>query len=43
MGLRFYKRINILPGITMNLSKSGSSFSFGPKGAKVTVGKNGIR
>lgn len=27
----------------MNMGKTGSSFSFGPRGAKVTVGKNGIR
>ena len=27
----------------MNLGKTGSSFSFGPRGAKVTVGKNGVR
>ncbi len=32
-----------MPGITMNMGKTGSSFSFGPRGAKVTVGKNGIR
>ncbi|MBZ9688614.1 DUF4236 domain-containing protein [Clostridium estertheticum] len=43
MGFRFYKRINILPGISMNLSKSGPSFSFGPKGMKMTLGGKGVR
>ena len=40
MGLRFWKRIKILPGITLNLSKSGISISFGTKGLKYTIGKN---
>lgn len=43
MGFRFQRRIKILPGLTMNLGKTGSSFSFGTRGARVTVGKNGIR
>lgn len=43
MGLRFYKRVKIAPGITMNISKSGASFSFGPKGMKYTVGPKGTR
>ena len=43
MGFRFQRRIRLLPGITMNMGKNGSSFSFGPRGAKVTVGKDGVR
>lgn len=43
MGWRFNRRIKLFPGVTMNMGKTGSSFSFGPRGAKVTVGKNGIR
>lgn len=43
MGFRFFKRLYILPGISLNLSKSGISFSFGFTGAKVTLGKRGIR
>jgi tetratricopeptide (TPR) repeat protein len=43
MGFRFYKRIKIAPGISMNLSKSGPSFSFGPRGMKYTVGPKGVR
>lgn len=36
--MRFQKRIKILPGISINLSKSGVSTSIGPRGAKVTLG-----
>ena len=43
MSLRFFKRIRLLPGVSLNLSKSGASLSFGPRGAKVTVGPRGIR
>ena len=38
MGFRFWRRIKIAPGVTLNLSKSGGSLSFGPRGAKFTVG-----
>ena len=40
MGLRFWKRIKILPGITLNLSKSGISISFGTRGLRYTIGRN---
>ena len=43
MGFRFQKRIKILPGITINLSKSGLSTSLGPRGAKVTLGHGKTR
>lgn len=43
MGFRFTKRIKVLPGLTLNLSKSGLSTTIGPKGAKVTLGKRGAR
>ena len=43
MGFRFFKRVNILPGVSMNFSKSGPSFSFGPRGMKYTVGPKGTR
>lgn len=42
MGLRFRKRIKIAPGVSVNLSGSGARWSFGPRGAKYTVG-NGRR
>ncbi len=40
MGLRFWKRIKILPGVTLNISKSGVSISFGTRGLRYTIGKN---
>lgn len=43
MGFRFYKRIKLLPGVNLNLSKSGPSFSFGPRGMKYTIGPKGTR
>ncbi|GGD56214.1 DUF4236 domain-containing protein [Croceicoccus mobilis] len=42
MGFRFQKRISILPGVRLNLSKSGASWSVGPRGASVNIGKRGI-
>lgn len=41
MGLYFRKRIKILPGVHMNVSKSGTSWSIGTRGAKVNFGKRG--
>lgn len=41
MGFNFRKRIKIIPGIHINLSKSGISTSVGIKGASVNVGKRG--
>ena len=38
MGLRFRRRIKILPGLYANVSKSGLSFSAGVRGASVTFG-----
>ncbi|GAC1396510.1 MAG: hypothetical protein NVSMB52_10020 [Chloroflexota bacterium] len=38
MGFRFFRRMKIAPGITLNLSKSGPSISIGGKGAHYTVG-----
>ena len=35
MPLRFFRRIRIAPGVSVNLSKSGASVSVGPRGAKV--------
>jgi hypothetical protein len=43
MGLRFNRRIRILPGIRINLSKSGVSTSIGGRGAWLTFGKRGAR
>ena len=41
MALRFRKSIKLAPGIRWNLSGSGSSFTFGPRGASIGVGKRG--
>jgi tetratricopeptide (TPR) repeat protein len=43
MGFRFFKRIKLLPGVHLNLTKRGASVSAGPRGAKVTVGTSGVR
>jgi hypothetical protein len=41
--LRFFRRVKVLPGLTLNLSKSGPSLSMGVRGAHVTVGRRGVR
>ena len=43
MAFRFFRRIRIAPGVTLNVSKSGPSLSLGPRGAKMTVGPRGTR
>ncbi|MGP1413412.1 DUF4236 domain-containing protein [Pyramidobacter piscolens] len=42
MGLRFKKSIKILPGVSINISKTGVSATIGPKGKSINVGTNGI-
>ena len=37
MGFRFQKRIRIFKGLTLNLSKSGTSWTVGGKGASINV------
>jgi hypothetical protein len=43
MGLRFYRRIRILPGLRINLSKGGVSTSIGGRGHWLTFSKRGTR
>lgn len=43
MALRLRKSIKILPGVSLNLSRSGVSASVGPRGAKVSIGTRGAR
>ncbi|MBK5930129.1 DUF4236 domain-containing protein [Halochromatium salexigens] len=43
MAFRFWRRIQLLPGVTLNLSKSSASLSLGPRGAKYTIGPRGTR
>jgi hypothetical protein len=43
MGWRFYRRVRIAPGLTLNLGKRNVSMSLGVRGAHVTVGTAGTR
>lgn len=43
MGLRFYRRLGVLPGVRLNLSRSGPSVSVGTSGAWYTMGPRGTR
>ena len=43
MAIRFRKRIRILSGIWLNVSKSGISASIGGSGVTVNLGKRGTR
>jgi hypothetical protein len=43
MGFRFRKSIKLMPGVRLNIGKSGVSASVGIKGASVNLGKRGAR
>jgi len=43
MSFRFWRRIRLAPGVTLNLSKSTASLSLGPRGAKYTISPRGNR
>ena len=43
MAFRFWRRMKIAPGLTLNLSKRGLSVSAGRRGAKLTTGTHGER
>lgn len=43
MGFRFYRRVTVLPGVSLNFGKRGTSMSFGPRGLKTTIGAKGVR
>lgn len=43
MSFRFFKRVKVMPGMTVNFSKSGASLSFGRRGAHYTIGPRGQR
>lgn len=43
MALRFRRSIRLAPGIRMNVSASGVSWTLGPRGATVGIGKRGAR
>ena len=40
--LRFYRRVHLFPGVSVNLSKSGPSLTVGVRGAHLTMGHRGI-
>ena len=42
MGLRFRRRVKLLPGVHLNLSGSGAGLSLGPRGASVSMSGRGI-
>jgi len=43
MGFRFFRRVKIAPGLSLNLSRSGVSPSLGVRGARMTLGRSGVR
>ncbi len=43
MGFRFRRTIKVLPGVRLNLSRSGISTSVGVRGAHITAGHGRIR
>ena len=43
MGLRFQRRIKVLPGVRINLSKSGVGLSVGGRGAHIGIDSRGRR
>jgi hypothetical protein len=42
MNWRFRKRITLMPGVRLNLSKGGVSARVGIRGAGITLGKSGM-
>jgi Protein of unknown function (DUF4236) len=42
MGFRFRKRVKLIPGDWINLSKKGGSLSVGGHGATVNISKRGV-
>jgi hypothetical protein len=43
MGFRFRRTFRLLPGLRLNVSKSGVSTSIGTRGAWLTFGRKGTR
>lgn len=42
MGFRFYRRVRLCPGVSINVSRGGPSLSLGVRGAHVTFGRRGV-
>ncbi len=43
MGFRFRRSVKLIPGVRLNLSKSGASVSLGSRGLRYTIGPKGNR
>src|ERR1700730_14532149 len=43
MGWRYRRRLRIIPGVTLNVGRRGTSVSIGGRGAHVTYGRRGKR
>ncbi len=43
MGLRFYRRLHVVPGVRLNLGTQGTSMSFAHQSAWLRVGPHGRR
>jgi hypothetical protein len=43
MGFRFRRRLRVVPGVYLNISKSGFSTSIGRRGATLNLSKRGAR
>ena len=41
MSVRFQRRIRLLPGVTLNIGKTGVSVTIGVRGARWTIGRRG--
>ena len=41
MRFRFFRRVKIAPGVSVNLSKKGASLSLGPRGMRYTTSITG--
>lgn len=42
LGCRFYRRVRILPGLSVNFSRSGPSLTLAARGVHVTFGPRGV-
>jgi hypothetical protein len=42
MAWRFFKSIKVLPGVRVNLSKTGLSVTLGSRGATLNIGRTGV-
>lgn len=41
MSIRYWRRIRLFPGVTLNISKTGVSISLGRRGLTWTIGRRG--